>query len=208
MSSSDKRNVFSCFISPIAIGRAPDLPGLGFGPASGLEPLISDKSGKLVCKNEQTSIPHIYAIGDVIHEGPLFTTTTYCPLSFNSTQCLAAPELTPVAIMAGKLLAKRLFDPSIQTSDNLMVYKNIATTVFTPLELGTVGLNEQEAVRVYIEHSYLNHLLKYILTMCSIIIRLINMVRIWWTASSLASLLWNGASMMLKPKRRKPMLKW
>ena len=41
-----------------------------------------------------------------------------------------------------------------------MVYKNIATTVFTPLELGTVGLNEQEAVRVYIEHSYLNRLLK------------------------------------------------
>eukprot|EP01036_Dinobryon_divergens_P025468 gene25468-34019_t len=124
--SSETQEEFDTVLA--AIGRAPDLPGLGFGPASGLEPLISEKSGKLVCKNEQTSIPHIYAIGDVIHQ---------------------APELTPVAIMAGKLLAKRLFDPSIQTSDNLMVYKNIATTVFTPLELGTVGLNEQEAIDKY-----------------------------------------------------------
>ena len=59
-----------CCLPTIAIGRAPDLPGLGFGAASGLEPVISEKSGKLVCKNEQTSIPHIYAIGDVIHLGP------------------------------------------------------------------------------------------------------------------------------------------
>ena len=27
-----------------------------------------------------------------------------------------------------------------------MVYKDIATAVFTPLEFGTVGLNEEEAV--------------------------------------------------------------
>lgn len=125
-SHTDTQEEFDTVLA--AIGRAPDLPGLGFGPASGLEPVISVRSGKLVCKNEQTSIPHIYAIGDVIHE---------------------APELTPVAIMAGKLLAKRLFDPAIQTDNNLMVYKNIATTVFTPLELGTVGLNEEEAIAAY-----------------------------------------------------------
>jgi hypothetical protein len=62
--------------------------------------------------------------------------------------------------MAGKLLSKRLFDPAIQTASNLMVYKNIATTVFTPLELGTVGLNEEEAVsfHTYI-HTYILHTL-------------------------------------------------
>ena len=37
---------------------------------------------------EQTSIPNIYAIGDILQ---------------------GKPELTPVAIQAGKLLAKRLF---------------------------------------------------------------------------------------------------
>jgi thioredoxin reductase (NADPH) len=98
------------------------LTGLGLGVESGLDLAVSGKSGKLVCKNEQTSVPHIYAIGDVIHN---------------------APELTPVAIMAGKLLSERLYGHS----SKLMVYKNIATTVFTPLELGTVGLNEEEAVK-------------------------------------------------------------
>lgn len=40
---------------------------------------------------EQTNVPHVYAIGDVL-EGK--------------------PELTPVAIQAGKLLARRLFGDS------------------------------------------------------------------------------------------------
>ena len=30
-----------------------------------------------------------------------------------------------------------------------MVYKNIATAVFTPLEIGTVGLSEEEAITKY-----------------------------------------------------------
>ena len=34
-----------------------------------------------------------------------------------------------------------------------MVYKNVATTVFTPLELGTVGLTEDEAIAQYGEAS-------------------------------------------------------
>ena len=69
-------------------------------------------------------MPHIYAIGDVVD---------------------GAPELTPVAIMAGKLLAKRLFTGS----RSLMAYKNIATAVFTPLEIGSVGLTEEEANTKY-----------------------------------------------------------
>jgi hypothetical protein len=56
-------------------------------------------------------VPHIYAIGDVVED---------------------APELTPVAILAGKLLARRLF----AGSKTLMDYDMIATTVFTPLEFG------------------------------------------------------------------------
>lgn len=45
------------------------------------------------------------------------------------------PELTPVAILAGRLLARRLFNNSTITMD----YENVATTVFSPLEYGAVG---------------------------------------------------------------------
>ena len=62
-------------------------------------------------------------------------------------------ELTPVAIQAGKLLCRRLFGgipsstPSPYPSHGsgaLMVYSQVPTTVFTPLELGTVGLTEEQ----------------------------------------------------------------
>lgn len=106
-----------------AVGRKPDIAGLGMDAAGGV-PVVLGPSGKILCTNEQTSVPHIYAIGDVV-EG--------------------APELTPVAIQAGRILARRLFG----SSSELMVYKNIATTVFTPLEFGTVGLNEEEAIAKY-----------------------------------------------------------
>merc|ERR1712087_197361 len=52
------------------------------------------------------------------------------------------PELTPVAIHAGKALARRLFGGSTLPMD----YRNICTTVFTPLEYGTVGYSEDDAI--------------------------------------------------------------
>lgn len=49
----------------------------------------SNRSGKIPVNDmEQTNVPYVYAVGDVL-EGKL--------------------ELTPVAIQAGKLLARRLF---------------------------------------------------------------------------------------------------
>ncbi|KAG2381992.1 hypothetical protein C9374_005784 [Naegleria lovaniensis] len=84
-----------------------------------------DNVGKiLVNKYEQSSVPHIYAIGDVISGGL---------------------ELTPVAIMAGKLLAQRLFNSSKRAMD----YEKVPTTVFTPVEYGCCGLTEEEAVKKY-----------------------------------------------------------
>uniref|UniRef100_A0A8C0WWE7 Pyridine nucleotide-disulphide oxidoreductase dimerisation domain-containing protein n=1 Tax=Castor canadensis TaxID=51338 RepID=A0A8C0WWE7_CASCN len=55
------------------------------------------------------------------------------------------PELTPVAIQAGKLLARRLFGASSQKCD----YINVPTTLFTPLEYGCCGLSEEKAIEVY-----------------------------------------------------------
>lgn len=97
-----------------AVGRTPDLAGLNLTALTGddiSKSIAVAPSGKVICQNEQTSVPHVYAIGDVV-EG--------------------APELTPVAILAGRLLAQRLFGSGTETID----YKDIATAVFTPLELG------------------------------------------------------------------------
>ncbi|XP_043281869.1 thioredoxin reductase 1, mitochondrial isoform X2 [Venturia canescens] len=79
---------------------------------------------KIDAINEQTNVPHIFAVGDVLHK---------------------KPELTPVAIHAGKLLARRIFANSLETMD----YTNVATTVFSPLEYGCVGLSEEQAIASY-----------------------------------------------------------
>lgn len=55
------------------------------------------------------------------------------------------PELTPVAIQAGILLAKRLFGKSNEPMD----YVNICTTVFTPIEYACVGISEDDAKATY-----------------------------------------------------------
>ncbi|XKL63005.1 hypothetical protein PGB90_005369 [Kerria lacca] len=86
------------------------------------------RNKKIFSENEQTNVPNIYAVGDVL-EGK--------------------PELTPVAIQAGKLLASRLFN----NTKKLMDYDNVATTVFTPLEYGCVGLSEETAVKRFGEEN-------------------------------------------------------
>lgn len=61
-----------------------------------------------------------------------------------------------VAINAGRLIGRRLFGSSTQKMD----YSNVATTVFSPLEYGTVGLSEEDAETKYgadnieVYHSY------------------------------------------------------
>ena len=104
-----------------ATGRKADTSQLGLSDAS----IVTDHNGKIiVAANEQTNVPHIYAIGDV---------------------AAGRIELTPSAIKAGKLLAQRLY----ATSSLLMNYKMIATTVFTPLEYGSCGYSEEDAIREF-----------------------------------------------------------
>ena len=74
-----------------------------------------------VDQNSRTNIENIYAVGDVLHK---------------------KPELTPVAINAGRIIARHLFNDSDETMD----YQDVATTVFSPLEYGCVGLAEEVAV--------------------------------------------------------------
>ncbi|GAB5367395.1 hypothetical protein AAMO2058_001226500 [Amorphochlora amoebiformis] len=109
----------------MAIGRVPETKLLNIDKLG----VKLDKGGKiLTAPNEQSSVPHIYAIGDVASD---------------------KLELTPVAIQAGKLLAARLF----KRSQTLMNYHLVPTTVFTPLEYGAIGLAEEDAKKTYGEEN-------------------------------------------------------
>jgi len=82
----------------------------------------------IVNEAEQTNKDNIYAIGDI---------------------GVGRPELTPVAIQAGKLLSQRLFGQQTEQVD----YTNIATTVFTPLEYGCIGYSEEAAIEKFGENN-------------------------------------------------------
>jgi len=71
-------------------------------------------------KFQVTSVPHIYAIGDVTGRA----------------------QLTPVAIAAGRRLADRVFGGR---SGRHLDYENIPTVIFGHPPIGTVGLSEAEA---------------------------------------------------------------
>lgn len=105
----------------IATGRKAFTKGLKLEDAG---VLYDPKNGKIFGKNEQTNVENIFAIGD----------------------CLAGGvELTPVAIQAGRLLARRLFASGTEAMD----YNNIATTVYTPIEYGMCGLSEEKAEETF-----------------------------------------------------------
>ncbi|ALC44269.1 Trxr-2 [Drosophila busckii] len=100
-----------------AIGRKGLIDDLNLAAAG-----VQTRNDKIIVDGtEATSVPHIYAVGDIIY---------------------GRPELTPVAILAGRLLARRLFAGSKQ----LMDYRDVATTVFTPLEYSCVGMSEEQAI--------------------------------------------------------------
>jgi thioredoxin/glutathione reductase (selenoprotein) len=115
-----------------AIGRRADTNKLQVSKAG---VATNAKNGKVLCTNEQTNVPHIYAVGDVVQD---------------------VPELTPVAIQSGRMLANRLYK---QGTSQAMDYNLIATTVFTPTEYGTIGFSEEAAIekfgasRVEVYHS-------------------------------------------------------
>ena len=117
--SDDSTDVYDTVL--VAIGRTADTAKLGLENV-GIVP--NARNGKIPTKFEQTTVPNVYAIGDVMED---------------------CPELTPVAIQAGLSLSRRLFGKSKEAMD----YKNICTTVFTPIEYGTVGYSEEEAMEKF-----------------------------------------------------------
>lgn len=104
-----------------AIGRTGDTSTLNLDKVR-IRP--NEKNAKIQAVHEQTTTPNIYVIGDVMD---------------------GCPELTPVAIHAGKMLSRRLFGGSTQPMD----YRNVCTTVFTPIEYGCVGYSEDDALEEF-----------------------------------------------------------
>jgi len=104
-----------------AVGRDPCTQGIGLDTLG----INMDKSGFIIVDDaEQTNVSNVYAVGDILQ---------------------GKPELTPVAIQAGRLLVRRLYSGSTLKCD----YVNVPTTVFTPLEYGCIGLAEEDAIAQY-----------------------------------------------------------
>jgi glutathione reductase (NADPH) len=100
-----------------AIGRHPNVANLGLEKAGvALNPA---NGGIMVDHLLRTSVPHIYAIGDVTHR----------------------VNLTPVAIREGHAFADTVFGKRPVEVD----HADIPTAVFSQPEVGTVGLTEEEA---------------------------------------------------------------
>lgn len=104
-----------------ATGRTPLTHGLGLD-AAGVQ---TDKHGAIIVDDlYRTNIPHIYAIGDVIDR----------------------VALTPVAIQEGMIISSLVQD---QPPSKPIRYDLIPSAVFTQPPIGTIGLNEAEAVKRY-----------------------------------------------------------
>jgi glutathione reductase (NADPH) len=103
-----------------AIGRSPNTRDLGL---EGLG-VQTDADGAITVDNHsQTTVPSIYAVGDVTNR----------------------VNLTPVAIREGHAFADSLFGNKRWQVD----YKTIPTAVFSTPEIGTVGFTEKEARMQY-----------------------------------------------------------
>jgi glutathione reductase (NADPH) len=100
-----------------AIGRHPNVANLGLEKAGvGINP---SNGGIAVDGFSRSSVPHIYAIGDVTHR----------------------LNLTPVAIREGHAFADTVFGKRQVHVD----HANVPTAVFCQPEVGTVGLTETQA---------------------------------------------------------------
>ncbi|MYH69937.1 MAG: glutathione-disulfide reductase [Gammaproteobacteria bacterium] len=103
-----------------ATGRRPNTDNLGLETA-GVE--LNEKGAIRVDDEYRSSVPSIYAIGDVTDH----------------------MNLTPVATAEGTALANNLFNNQSRRVD----YRDVPTCIFSQPNLGTVGLTEQQARQEY-----------------------------------------------------------
>ena len=105
-----------------AIGREPTTDKINL-QAAGVE--ANARGFIKVDKYQNTNVPGIYAVGDIIEGGI---------------------ELTPVAVAAGRRLSERLFN---NKPNEHLDYNLVPSVVFSHPPIGTVGLTEQQAIEQY-----------------------------------------------------------
>lgn len=105
-----------------AIGREPATDVINL-QSTGVE--TNERGFIKVDKFQDTNVPNIYAVGDIIEGGI---------------------ELTPVAVAAGRRLSERLFN---NKPNEHLDYNLVPTVVFSHPPIGTIGLTEPQAVEQY-----------------------------------------------------------
>jgi len=105
-----------------AIGREPATDKINL-QAVGVE--TNERGFIKVDKYQNTNVPGIYAVGDIIEGGI---------------------ELTPVAVAAGRRLSERLFNDK---PNEHLDYNLVPSVVFSHPPIGTVGLTEPQAIEQY-----------------------------------------------------------
>ncbi len=103
-----------------ATGRRPNAGGIGL---EALGVAVNDMGAIQVNERYQTSVPSIYALGDVT----------------------ARLQLTPVALGEAMVVVDQLFGPAADRKPRSMSYEFIPSAVFTHPNIGTVGYTEAEA---------------------------------------------------------------
>ncbi|ORX60419.1 glutathione-disulfide reductase [Hesseltinella vesiculosa] len=123
LTSHDQDQVIEADTVLWAVGRGPNTAGLNLDKV-GIQ--LDAKKQIVVDKYQATSVPHIFALGDVCGNY----------------------ELTPVAIAAGRKLMDRLYGGE-KFKNSRLEYENIPTVIFSHPTSGTIGLTEDEAVAQY-----------------------------------------------------------
>lgn len=100
----------------MATGRVPNTAGLGLGEVG---VMLDGEGAVVVDEHFRTSVPSIFAVGDVV----------------------ARLELTPVALAEAMVFAHQQYGSVGRT----LSYDNVPTAVFTSPQLATVGLTEAQA---------------------------------------------------------------
>jgi glutathione reductase (NADPH) len=107
-------------LAMFATGRRPNSEGLGL-ESVGVK--ISERNGILVDAYSRTSVPNIYAVGDVTDR----------------------VNLTPVAIREGHAFADTVFGGKPTAVD----HTKVPTAVFSEPEVGVIGLTEKQAIEQF-----------------------------------------------------------
>jgi glutathione reductase (NADPH) len=107
-------------LAMFATGRRPNIEGLGL---ENVGVKISERNGIMVDAYSRTSIPNIYAVGDVTDR----------------------VNLTPVAIREGHAFADTVFGNKPTAVD----HTKVPTAVFSEPEVGVIGLTEAQAIEQF-----------------------------------------------------------